>query len=141
MQKITLLLVILVAFASCSDKRADNSKLQGVQWEAVYIKVNDSAAFNNPDPLPNLLFTSDSTISGNTGCNSFAGRYTLDDDNKITLSVGAMTMMFCMDVETEQIYIEQLQMAERYTLKGDTLTLYSPEKDPQIVFTKNKIKQ
>ena len=70
-----------------------------------------------------------------------SGRYTLDEDGNITLSVEAMTMILCMETETEPVYIEQLQLAERYGFAGDTLVLTDPGGTAQIKFTKNDIKQ
>ena len=139
MRKIFLLVLLAAGAASCGSGKAGKARLQGVRWDAAWIRINDSASFDRPDPLPFLIFTSDSTISGNTGCNGFAGRYTVDDNDKITLSVEAVTMIICMEVETEQTYLEQLQMAERYSLRGDTLVLSDPGNVPQIKFIKNKI--
>ena len=134
---IIFLCVSALMFAGCSSD-VNKAKLQDSQWDAVYIRINDSIAFVDSDPLPFLVFTSDTTIAGNTGCNSFAGSYTLGDDDRIIISVEAMTMMLCMDIETEPVYIEQLQMAEKYGFASDTLVLMDPAGTAQIKFTKSK---
>ena len=138
--RIVTALLSISALAACS-AGGGKTGLQGWQWDAVYIRVSDSTAFVAADPMPFIVFTSDTTISGNTGCNGFAGRYTLDEDGNITLSVEAMTMILCMETETEPVYIEQLQLAERYGFAGDTLVLTDPGGTAQIKFTKNDIKQ
>lgn len=76
-----------------------------------------------------LTFDADNGVSGNSGCNSYGGGYTLEGD---TLTFGALfsTLMACMDeslMEQEQAYLRTLEAVTGYTLQNHTLTLSTSE--------------
>ncbi len=68
------------------------------------------------------------TVSGNGGCNSFHGPYTLSGKT-ITIGPLASTMMACTDpaLQTqEQRYLAALELARSYRLTGTRLDLLRP---------------
>jgi heat shock protein HslJ len=71
-----------------------------------------------------LVFSSaENRIRGNSGCNMFNGGYELSEMNRIKFSKVASTMMACPDLETERAFLQVLETADNYSLKGDTLLL------------------
>lgn len=75
--------------------------------------------------------------SGNGGCNSYSGSYTLDGT---TLTFGddiAMTMMACPDPagSVEAAYLALLPQVTSYQLDNGTLTLLSAEGEALLTFT------
>ena len=71
-------------------------------------------------------FGKDGTLSGNSGCNTFSGPYTVNE-NQITIGPLASTMMMCSDpagvMEQEAQYLTALQSAATYQLEGNVLEL------------------
>ncbi len=80
-------------------------------------------------PLPNttitLAFDNSSTVSGNSGCNTYSGSYTV---NGSSLSIGPLisTQMACeQDVmDQEQLYLNALQGAASFDLPGGQLVIF-----------------
>ena len=81
-------------------------------------------------PLPNttitLAFDNAGTVSGNSGCNTYSGAYTVDGT---TLTVGPLisTQMACeQDVmDQEQIYLASLQGAASFDLPAGQLVIFN----------------
>ena len=77
----------------------------------------------------------DKSIKGNTGCNSFFGKYALDL-NVLTFSDIGSTEMACeqpiMDIENN--FLQALRETGSFSLKDNVLTLLS--KDDQSVLLK-----
>lgn len=89
-----------------------------------------------PDSTVTLEFSADGTAGGNTGCNSYGGDYTVEDD---TLSFGEMvsTLMACADeavMAQEQAYLQALQSAARFEVAADQLTIWYDEGNSQLNF-------
>lgn len=80
--------------------------------------------FQGDQPLT-VTFAADGRVSGSGGCNTFVGRYTVDDQ---TLSVGplASTRRACATPELqaqEQRFLQDLQQVTRVEVSGPQLTL------------------
>ena len=98
-------------------------KLTG-QWELNYI-TGVRIAFNGlyPDAKPSLNFKAPFTeVSGNTSCNGFSTKLTVDG-NKMTISQpGAMTMRHC-EGEGEMRFMEMMKKVTAYSVDDKILTL------------------
>lgn len=82
-----------------------------------------------------LIFSSpENRIHGNSGCNIFNGGYELTDMNRLKFSRMASTMMACPDMETEKEFLQVLEIADSYFLKGDTLELHRARMAPLARF-------
>ena len=81
-----------------------------------------------------VLHTAGSKVSGNGGCNVINGTYTLSEGNRIRFSKMATTMMYCPGVEREGEFLQVFELADNYTLYGDTLTLNVGRRAPLAVF-------
>jgi len=80
-------------------------------------------------PVPtnpiSLQFTNDGKVTGNSGCNSYSGAYTMSG-NSINISGFAVTLMYCGEpgvMTLEQTYLAVLPMMKVYKISGDQLTL------------------
>jgi copper homeostasis protein (lipoprotein) len=73
-------------------------------------------------------------ITGNAGCNSFSGGFSLSPGNRIGFSGIAATKMACTDMETESLLFRVLKMTDSYTLAGDSLQLFQEQMIPLATF-------
>ena len=133
MNRINLLLVTVTAFfvlGACNNKIypiAPNElgTLEGT-WELNYV----SAPGSNPDSLyrdkkPFISFnTSDSKVTGNTGCNNFSGTFTGTPAQKISFSEAMISTRMACPGSGEQLFFSTLKKVNAYTITdGSTLNL------------------
>jgi len=76
----------------------------------------------------------ESRITGNGGCNTFNGSYTLKPGNMISFTKTMSTMMMCANMETETKLYKVLEMADNYTISGDKLVLNKARMAPLARF-------
>ncbi len=81
-----------------------------------------------------ITFGPDGTVSGNTGCNSFSGSYTLDGTSLEIDSNVAATMMACGDAsqQVEQQFLTALSQVASWERSGTTVTLRDPAGSTQL---------
>jgi heat shock protein HslJ len=73
--------------------------------------------------IPTLSFNADeSRVSGNAGCNSYNGAFTLDG-NSLSITKLRTTRMACADMESEKTFTGLLSGTSTVELDGNTLTL------------------
>ncbi len=69
------------------------------------------------------IFNSGGKLSGNAGCNDYSAGYTVQANN-ITIGPTASTMMMCPDtMDLETMYLDALNAAVSYTIRGPNLTI------------------
>jgi heat shock protein HslJ len=99
------------------------SELKG-NWEMNYIS-GMRIAFQGlyPQSKPSMTFDLvKNEVNGNTSCNGFISKITVDG-NKINISEpGPMTMRYC-EGGGEKPFLEMLKKITSYNVNGDTLTL------------------
>jgi heat shock protein HslJ len=121
----SIILISISVLTACNTMKPNqpSQKLTG-QWELNYI-TGVRIAFNGlyPDAKPILNFKAPFTeVSGNTSCNGFSTKLTVDG-RKMTISQpGAMTMKHC-EGEGEMRFMEMLKKVDTYSVDGNTLTL------------------
>lgn len=126
MIKNALILVFLglVSISCKCTKTGTVSKLDGT-WELNYIS-GPRIAFDGlyPNKKPTIVFDSkENRVSGNSSCNSYTGKLSVDG-NKIDFTQPmAMTKMMCGDGQGEQTYINTLQKITSYDITDDGKTL------------------
>ena len=82
-----------------------------------------------------MLKTDDNRVTGFAGCNTILGSYKLEEGNRIRFSNMGSTMMACPDVDfNEADFLKIFQIADNYTIDGDTLTLNVGRRAPLAVF-------
>lgn len=93
-------------------------------WKLVELNGKEIKASENESREPHfILKLENSRVTGNGGCNSFFGSYTIQAGNRISFSQMGSTMMACLNMETESQFLRALEMADNYTINGDTLSL------------------
>lgn len=85
-----------------------------------------------------IYFTLDAEthrISGNAGCNTFTGRYTIEEGYRIQFSELATTEMMCLKSKTNESQILAVfNTAQNYTLNTNVLTLNVGKRAPLATF-------
>ncbi|MDT7827532.1 META domain-containing protein [Pricia sp. S334] len=81
------------------------------------------------------LKTDENRVQGFAGCNTLSGEYQLEEGNRIRFSKMATTMRACPDVEfNESKFLKVFELADNYTINGDTLSLNVGRRAPLAVF-------
>ncbi len=81
------------------------------------------------------LKTNENRVTGFAGCNTLNGEYTLEPGNRIRFSNLAVTLRACPDIDVnESEFLEVFNLADNYTINGDTLSLNVGRRAPLAVF-------
>ena len=103
--------------------KAPVSLAKGGSW--LVTKIKNTSSF---DRNPTITLTlPQGQISGSTSCNKFFGNVLLENSKFKVNTIGA-TKMACIDMETEQLFLETLHEVEFYKMENDQLKLLSSEK-------------
>lgn len=82
-----------------------------------------------------MLKTDENRVVGFAGCNSISGTYTLEKGNRIRFSQMGTTLMACPDVAfNEAEFLKVFELADNYTINGDTLSMNVGRRAPLAVF-------
>lgn len=105
-------------------------------WKLKRLGDQEIEMARNQEREQYFTLRSDNTISGFAGCNQFSGSYELKIENRIAFSKNmAVTMMACPDVDVEErTFLIVFQLADSYTIDGDTLCLNNSKRVPLAVF-------
>ena len=116
-----LALSFVVGFGSCSSmqKMSPLSFLTQNTWVLSALQGVDLGSFG--DKLPFLNFSKEGALTGNTGCNNFTGKYTLNGTG-LDLDPGAMTRMACPRTG-EQSFLDGLAQVTGMKMDGNALNL------------------
>lgn len=103
------------------------NSLAKTSWEITgYNNGNQAVVSPLLDSTLTLTFGDDGTISGNAGCNSFSGQYSLSSST-LSISPLAVTARECIEpdgiMQQEQAFLQALQSANTWQLMGDQLSL------------------
>ncbi|MDD1716035.1 MAG: META domain-containing protein, partial [Methanolinea sp.] len=79
-----------------------------------------------PHSVVTLQFDGSGNFTGNAGCNSYFGPYTLGDGQSLTIGTIARTLMACSDpsiMEQENDYLLVLPEMKVYSISGNDLIM------------------
>jgi len=148
-----IMLVVALSVSTCGSlQKQTNQETPGMStfhnaadiinkhWKLVELNGNP-VTFPESAEATFILLNSDGTVSGNLGCNSFFGSYTLQEGSRITFSQLANTQKMCFDdsimnIETEMIRI--LHSADNYNLNENQLVLNRARMAPLARFEISK---
>ena len=138
MKAITLSILSLFMFMSCDETKKVIDVAGNVQLSGSYTiaTIGDNSISDN---APTIMFTAmDKGIKGNTGCNSFFGKYALDL-YALSFSDIASTEMACDEpvMGVENAFLDALRKTGSYALENNKLTLYS-KNDRSVLLTADK---
>jgi heat shock protein HslJ len=99
-------------------------RLQDIAGEAVL-----------PDVEATIQFEDGGRVSGRASCNQFGGSASVSGES-ITFEPLILTRMACQDsiMAQEDRYVEALQAAQRFTVNGDELLMYSSAEGQPLRF-------
>jgi heat shock protein HslJ len=100
----------------------DATGITNKHWKLVELNGNP-VTFPESAVAVFILMNSDGTVSGNLGCNSFSGSFTLQEGNRISFSQLVNTQKMCIDMSIETEMIRVLQSADNYNLNEKQLVL------------------
>ena len=141
------LAVLVLTVAACGGTQPTQTpvpsgplNLTGTTWLLIRYFSPDGALFTVPAAVtPQAAFTAD-TMSGNAGCNTFNGPYTLTGQD---LKLGPMisTQMACQEpiASVENAYLAALNVVDKAALLDNgNLQLWDTEGKTTLVFLKGK---
>lgn len=122
MKNLLIAVAVWMLLSGCAVAQAPAGDLNRTSWTLVRL--------NGADIIPESTVTlhfEDGAVSGNAGCNTYGGSYTVEDE-QITMGEAFSTEMYCMDPEglmdQEAAYLTALHTAATFQIEGDTLTLW-----------------
>ncbi len=115
------------AEAPATTVTAPPSELTATPWRWTRTAMNDDSV-TTPTQADAFVLTlaADGTASASTDCNTFNGRYTLGEDNRLTIELPISTRMACATEAQQDAYIEQLTSIQSYLLQDGNLFLMLP---------------
>lgn len=136
------ILVVLVAAGFTVDAQTLSTGqrvLTGTEWRLVSLGPSGSETDLVAGTTVTLKFGDDGRASGSTGCNSYSGTYQVRGD---TLSFGRLisTRRACLDQnanQQEQRFLSALEMANRFRLNSNRLTILSDRGRTVLNFESN----
>ena len=124
MKKQTLLLIAIISLflVSCTtNSLAKNDKMYSNAWELEYI-TGPRIAFKGlfPEQKPKIQFTKDSgMITGNSSCNGYNTKYTMNGKMISFAEPEMSTMMYCGDGET--VFRKTMTQVDSYRMTDGKL--------------------
>jgi heat shock protein HslJ len=123
-----------VAKSPPASPRTSGPTLAGTLWALQQLAV-DATLTDVPSDVAATLFLQDGQASGDAGCNTFSGDYSIDGD---ALTFGPMmsTMMICEGekASTEAAYLAGFPLVASYSLDGEALSLLDGGGDPVMTY-------
>lgn len=87
------------------------------------IEINGKTVKSSEKEAHFILKAADNRITGNSGCNSFAGSFEQQPGNRISFSKIASTRMACMDMSIEDQLFNILSTIDNFSLNEGILSL------------------
>jgi heat shock protein HslJ len=100
-----------------------DSSLLNTHWKLISLEGKLIADSGRAREMYLILKKEDSRINGNGGCNSFSGTYTLTGKSSIAFGPLISTKMWCEGMDNETSFFAALSRTDKYSIKGDTLSL------------------
>lgn len=132
--------IAMLFLIGCSSSRTANQQIEdnvsGKYWKLVTLEGKKVTMVPNQQRENYFTLNAESkTINGFSGCNSFSGTYSMEKGWRIRFTNMASTMMACPDVNiNESEYLKVFELADNYTIVGDTLSLNVGRRAPLAVF-------
>jgi heat shock protein HslJ len=101
---------------------SNNLPLQNTRWKLVELGGKKVPANATSKPMY-LILKSDSTVSGNGGCNAFSGTYSLGKNNEIIFGELVRTNILCPGIDYEKTYLNAIANTDHYEIMGNELLL------------------
>jgi len=119
-----LMAIGLMATGCTPRQKADAAASPTGQWYALTIDGRPATPADTAR-RPSIQFLDSNRVAGSTGCNRFAGPYTMSGSS-LTFGALAVTRMACMDTaisNQEAAFTAALNATTNFSMSADTLTL------------------
>ena len=125
----SLLCLAAITTGCATGLRQPSDELTGVVWRLA--EIDGAPALTSParpgrDAQIRLVADS-ARVTGSTTCNSMFGRYEAPGGGRLRFVQLGSTKMACVEparAQQEQRFMSALQAVDRFTVTGDTLTLF-----------------
>jgi|SRR5690606_6680354 len=118
-----------------SDQENSQESLVDKKWKLTKLLGREVSELDSSAQRVFIQFsTQENRLSGNSGCNSFGGTYTLKQGNRFETSQLISTMMACENMEIEDQFIGVLQKADTYIINENTLQITKARMAPLAEF-------
>lgn len=96
--------------------------LQNTHWRLVEL-AGKMVPANATSKQMYMVLKSDSTVTGNGGCNAFSGNYSLGKNNEITFGELVRTNILCPGIDYERTFLNAVSKTDHYQIIGNSLSL------------------
>ena len=127
MKALTAAVCFSAVLIGCSPKMSPDFGWDKIKW--VVTELNEAPVQRTPGLKDAFLefAVPDSKFSGNGGCNSLGGEYSVDK-NHIHFTKIISTKMSCPDINFESTFIALLEKADKYEVRNNTMLLKQDDK-------------
>jgi len=108
---------------SINNSSTTTSELTEKYWKLIELFGNPIVAENNANEAHIIFKAEGDQFNGSTGCNRFSGTYQIEKPDRITFSQAVSTRMMCLNMDTENRFLEVINTANSYVVRNDTLSL------------------
>jgi len=132
--------ICIFLFISCKSVQTttninqNTSNIVEKRWKLIELNGKELKTEGQTPEIFFILNNKDNRVTGNGGCNSFSGSYTLSEGNRISFSALVSTMMACMNMEIETQFYKVLEAVDNYTVKDNILSLNKARMAPLAKF-------
>lgn len=118
------------------DNSLDKTPITEKYWKLVTLEGQKVTMAQNQERETYFMLKNDQQqVRGFAGCNTFNGTYTLEKGQRIRFSPLAATLKACPDVDVnESELFKVFELADNYSINGDTLSLNVGRRAPLAVF-------
>lgn len=116
-------------------QESSTAAFKDIRWELVELMGQPVKYASADSQKVYIQFNSgDSRVNGNDGCNAFTGAFEAKDGQRLYISKLAATKKFCVQMPTEENFVEILQSIDNYSVSEGTLILTKARMAPMARF-------
>ncbi len=121
---------VTIVLGQTSKKDKNNSDMTSlIETYWILQSIDGKPISGTFDITPYILFDKGNLYYGNTGCNSFFGKFT-SKKNKLKMKYNGATKKICANMTTETMFLKALkQEISNYKIEGDILILLSKDRE------------
>ncbi len=115
------------------------NRLYGMEWQLKTITVDGTRVIMHTDGDMSLVFAPDGQAGGYAAVNNFSGRYSFDEQGRLTWSQGLAATRKAGPpelMEKERAYLGGIPKTTRAILSGNALQLQSEDGNTVLTFVK-----
>ena len=134
------ILALTFIASSCSSKQVTKEVISSTEWKLTEYTDNNGFSIDTDENII-LTFRDTIMVAGNTGCNLFMGKYSVNE-SKIKIENIGSTKVFCGEdkAEIEQNYLKALsfELEAEISSNGEELVLKNTENGIKIKYVKSE---